>query len=169
MNYRDGSFIKVRYISLAYLFPRSFLERVHMSNLKLYAQVLNLFLYSKTDFLDPDTDFENSTEVNGPNEQNSEIILAAQFDDNQSLLALYGNQTHLYFLSIYRDFPGMIRDLVNGRKFQRLKPTDYALDIYNREYDSRFYKSFKTAYLAVLNTDKYRPHPHMDCSECTSS
>src|SRR5699024_10062075 len=89
------------------------------------------------------------TEVNGPNEQNSEIILAAQFDDNESLMGRYGNQTHLYFLSIYRFFPGMERDLINGREYQRLKPTDYALDIYDRENDSRIYKSFKTAYLAV--------------------
>lgn len=93
------------------------------------------------------------TGVNGPNENNAEIILAAQFNDNQSLLGRYGNQTHLYFLSVYNDMPGMTRDLVNGREFQRLKPTDYALDIYDRKIDSRFYKSFKTSYLAVRDAD----------------
>jgi hypothetical protein len=88
------------------------------------------------------------TAVNGPNETNAEIILASQFDNTQSQLGRYGNQTHLYFLSIYQNQPGMIRDLVNGREFQRLRPTDYAMDIYDRTNDSRFYKSFKTAYLA---------------------
>src|SRR5690606_18503887 len=41
------------------------------------------------------------TAVNGPNESNKEIILASQFDNNQSLLGRFGNQTHMYFLSIY--------------------------------------------------------------------
>lgn len=98
------------------------------------------------------TDFHdlfNYTAVNGPNESNPEIILASQFDNNQALLGRYGNQTHLYFLSVYNNKPGMVRDLENGREFQRLKPTDYALDVYDRENDSRFYKSFKTAYKAV--------------------
>lgn len=86
--------------------------------------------------------------VNGPNESLSEIILAAQFDDNQSLLGRYGNQTHLYFLSVYRFFPGMTRNLNDGREFQRLKPTDFTLDNYDRKNDSRFYKSFQLSYLA---------------------
>ena len=88
------------------------------------------------------------TAVNGPNETNSEIILAAQFDDNQSLLGRYGNQTHLYFLSVYRFFPGMTRNLEDGREFQRLQPTDFGLDVFNRTADSRFYKSFQTSYIA---------------------
>lgn len=58
MNYQDGSFVKVRYISLAYLFPQPIIGRWNVSNLKVYAQVLNPFLYSKTDFLDPDTNFQ---------------------------------------------------------------------------------------------------------------
>ncbi|MBT1705610.1 RagB/SusD family nutrient uptake outer membrane protein [Chryseosolibacter indicus] len=94
------------------------------------------------------TDLFNYTAPNGPNEQNTEIILAAQFEGTQALLGRFGNRTHLYFLSVYRTFPGMTRDLVNGREFQRLRPTDYALDIFDRKNDSRFYKSFKTTYLA---------------------
>ncbi|SFU39033.1 Starch-binding associating with outer membrane [Pustulibacterium marinum] len=88
------------------------------------------------------------TSVNGPNETNSEIILAAQFDNNQSLLGRYGNQTHLYFLSVYRFFPGMTRNLNDGREFQRLRPTEYGLDVFDRKNDSRFYKSFQTSYIA---------------------
>lgn len=103
--------------------------------------------------LAPDyNDIFNYTEVNGPNENLSEILLAAQFDDTQALLGRYGNQTHLYFLSIYRFFPGMTRDLFNGREFQRLRPTDFGLDNFDRTNDSRFYKSFQTSYIAS-NTD----------------
>lgn len=88
------------------------------------------------------------TKVNDVNETNPEIILAAQFDNNDALAGRYGNQTHLHFLSVYQNLPGMTRDLINGREFQRLRPTNYALDIYDRTNDSRFYKSFKTSYLA---------------------
>lgn len=93
-------------------------------------------------------DLFNYTAVNGPNETNAEIILASQFENTQALLGRFGNQTHLYFLSVYRDLPGMTRDVENGREFQRLRPTDYAIDIYDRKNDSRFYKSFKTVYKA---------------------
>jgi hypothetical protein len=88
------------------------------------------------------------TKVNDVNETNAEMILGAQFDNTEALAGRYGNQTHLYYLSVYQNLPGMIRDLVNGREFQRLRPTDYALDIYNRKNDSRFYKSFKTDYIS---------------------
>jgi len=88
------------------------------------------------------------TKVNDANETNAEMILGAQFDNTEALAGRYGNQTHMYYLSVYQTLPGMIRDLVNGREFQRLKPTDYAMDIYNRKNDSRFYKSFKTDYIA---------------------
>lgn len=60
LNYRDGSYVKVRYISLGYTLPQSLIERAHLSNVKVYAQVLNPFLYSKTDFLDPDSAYQNS-------------------------------------------------------------------------------------------------------------
>ncbi len=58
MNYQDGSFVKVRYISLSYLLPKSVIDRANISNFKVYAQVLNPFLYSKTDFLDPDSNYQ---------------------------------------------------------------------------------------------------------------
>src|SRR5690606_6579616 len=41
------------------------------------------------------------TGVNGPNENLSEIILAAQFTSDVSTRGRYGNQTHLYFPSWY--------------------------------------------------------------------
>lgn len=88
------------------------------------------------------------TRPNDVNETNPEIILSAQFNDQDALAGRYGNQTHLYFLSVYQNLPGMIRDIPNGREFQRLRPTDYAMDIFDRRNDSRFYKSFKTAYMA---------------------
>jgi hypothetical protein len=95
----------------------------------------------------------NYTVPDGPNESSKEIILAAQFTNN--LIALgdplsyhRGNKMHLYVGSWYEDLPGLQRDLENGRPWRRLCPTDYALDVFDRENDSRFYKSFKFAYMA---------------------
>lgn len=95
----------------------------------------------------------NYTRPDGPNESSLEIILAAQFTNN--LVALgdpisyhKGNKMHLYVGSWYEDLPGLERDVENDRPWRRLCPTDYAFDVFDRENDSRFYKSYKFVYLA---------------------
>lgn len=67
MNYRDGSFIKLRNVSLGYNFPRAKLEKLGISNFKIYAQLMNpAMLYSKVDFLDPDlASYNNNTTQSG--------------------------------------------------------------------------------------------------------
>lgn len=92
-------------------------------------------------------DLWHFTDVDGPNESLPEIILSAQFSDNVATQGRYGNQVHLYYPSVYQNLPGMQRDIPGGREFQRLRSTDYALDVYDRIHDSRFWKSFKTVYL----------------------
>lgn len=80
------------------------------------------------------------------NNASNEIIFAAQFSSN---LALAGsnNQTHLFYPSAYDNgIPGMVRDFYNGRPFRRLRPTDYTIDIFDKINDSRFFKSFQTAF-----------------------
>jgi TonB-dependent starch-binding outer membrane protein SusC len=55
MNYQDGSFIKVRNISLGYNLPMSFVKKLKMTNCRLYAQVQNPgLLYSNITWIDPD-------------------------------------------------------------------------------------------------------------------
>jgi TonB-linked SusC/RagA family outer membrane protein len=56
MNYLDGSFIRIRNISLSYILPAATAKKIQLSNLKVYAQISNpAFIYSKVKFLDPDT------------------------------------------------------------------------------------------------------------------
>ena len=56
MNYRDGSFIKVRNISLGYNFKSEWLKAAGINRLKLYGQCINPFtIYSAIDWVDPDT------------------------------------------------------------------------------------------------------------------
>ena len=59
MNYKDGSFIKIRNLSLGYTFEKSRLSSAKISNLKLYFQIQNpLTIYSACDYLD--TDFNSN-------------------------------------------------------------------------------------------------------------
>lgn len=63
MNYQDGSFIKMRNISLGYNVPSRYLKRIGVSNLKVYGQLMNPFtIYSKCDYLDTDlSTYDNNT------------------------------------------------------------------------------------------------------------
>jgi TonB-linked SusC/RagA family outer membrane protein len=55
MNYQDGSFIKLRNISLGYSFSPSSLKKFSLAALKIYVQCVNPgLIYSKVDYLDPD-------------------------------------------------------------------------------------------------------------------
>lgn len=108
------------------------------------------------------------TKPDGPNELSKEIILAAQFSENTATQGRYGNQVHLYYPSVYQNLAGMQRDIPGDREFQRLRSTDYALDVFDRVNDSRFWKSFKTRYLsnrpaAAPKWEKaYAPSPELE-------
>jgi hypothetical protein len=88
-----------------------------------------------------------------------EIIFAAQFSTNLSLASPInstagGNRTHEYFMCQYdAGIPGLLRnnDNFNGRPFRRMAPSDYLIDLFDRRNDSRFYKSFRTAFYANAN------------------
>lgn len=55
MNYQDGSFIKVRNISLGYNFAENITKKLTLSRLRIYAQMINPgLIYSKVKWIDPD-------------------------------------------------------------------------------------------------------------------
>lgn len=57
LNYSDGSFVKVRNLSLGYTIPENFLKKLHVgvAGFRVYAQIQNpFFIYRKTDWIDPD-------------------------------------------------------------------------------------------------------------------
>lgn len=84
-----------------------------------------------------------------------EIILAAQFEKDLTLNGSSGNRTHEYYICQYDvGIPGLTRtgDNFNGRPFRRLGPSDYAIDLYDRKNDSRFYKSFRTVFYSNSNS-----------------
>ncbi len=63
MNYQDGSYIKMRNISLGYNFTKKQLAPLGLSSLKVYIQAMNPFtIYSKCKWLDTDMmSYDNNT------------------------------------------------------------------------------------------------------------
>jgi len=60
-----------------------------------------------------------------------------------------GHQGHVMWEIRYENLSwGLIRDLENGRGFQRWAPTRYFIDLYDEEVDERFYGSFKNTWYA---------------------
>lgn len=83
---------------------------------------------------------------NDANEKATEVVLAAQFSNDESTWGRYGNQMHLYYPSVYQNLAGTSRDISGGREFSYARATNYTLDVYDRVNDSRFWKSFITMY-----------------------
>lgn len=52
--YKDASFVKVKNITLGYTLPTKVLERAKVSSLRVYANILNPFVFTKYDGFDPE-------------------------------------------------------------------------------------------------------------------
>lgn len=61
-NVEKGDFIRIRNVMLGYTFPKSMIERIKLSNLRLYAQVQNAGIITKYTGIDP----ENQANGNSP-------------------------------------------------------------------------------------------------------
>jgi starch-binding outer membrane protein, SusD/RagB family len=86
------------------------------------------------------------------NQQNAEVVYAVQYTTDMLTNLTNvggegggGNNLHLFFGMQYDTQAGMIRDVLNGRPFKRLRPTSYLLNTVfsDRENDSRYKKTFK--------------------------
>lgn len=52
--YKDASFVKVKNIGIGYSIPESLIGRASISNLRIYANILNPFVFTKYDGFDPE-------------------------------------------------------------------------------------------------------------------
>ena len=50
----DGSYIRLQNLSFSYTFPRKWISKIYLTNLKLYMNIQNLFTISKYDGYDPE-------------------------------------------------------------------------------------------------------------------
>ena len=51
LNYFDGSYIKMKNLTLGYTFPKKLLKQAHISNLRIYATASNPFIWAKCKYL----------------------------------------------------------------------------------------------------------------------
>lgn len=84
------------------------------------------------------------------NEQNDEMIFAAQYINDLIYNGDGPNNASRFFLMEYDKQPGLQRDLANGTPWKRFRPTDYLLnDVYaDRTHDVRYEKFFKSVFYA---------------------
>ncbi|MBN9297956.1 MAG: TonB-dependent receptor [Filimonas sp.] len=54
LGYEDGSFVKIRNITLGYTLPQSVLKSMHMTSLRIYASAKNYITFSKVKDYDPE-------------------------------------------------------------------------------------------------------------------
>lgn len=86
------------------------------------------------------------------NQKNAEVIFAIQNSHDVTNNG-EGNRMHLFFLMEYDKLPGMMRTIEYGRPWKRFAATPFALSLWNREIDARYYKSFRHVWYAN-NPDK---------------
>lgn len=81
------------------------------------------------------------------NQTNDEIIWSVQ-NTTDPITNGNGNWAHLFFLGHYDSQPGMQRTIEYGRPWRRFNPTEYTLSLWDRQYDSRYFKSFQHVWYA---------------------
>ncbi|MBS1606117.1 MAG: RagB/SusD family nutrient uptake outer membrane protein [Bacteroidetes bacterium] len=79
------------------------------------------------------------------NQRNSEVIWSVQFTPSV-LLDGDGNSGHLYFVPVYDVMPGMLRDVANGRPYNRFKFTPYGNSLFDRQADKRYQQGLKQVF-----------------------
>ena len=93
-----------------------------------------------------ENNFSNLFDIN--NRKSQEFIFSIQFSEDEVFNG-DGNQMHMYYVSVYENFPGMGRDIVNGRSWKRVMPTNFVFEeLFDHKNDARLYKSFQWTYMA---------------------
>jgi starch-binding outer membrane protein, SusD/RagB family len=88
--------------------------------------------------------------LTGFTENHSEVIFSVVFPRDPALrVADRGNGMHLWYLGWYDDLPGLPRTVEYGRAWRRVRPTAFALDLWDRAVDSRFDATFQTVWYAT--------------------
>ena len=99
-------------------------------------------------------DLWNWTGVDCEAETLDEILMAAEFNDDSSTAGRFNNQVHRYFNCQFHNavFGAYIqRGAWIGHNYQRCRPSEYNIAVYDKTNDSRFWKSTRTIYNSNLN------------------
>ncbi|WKN42852.1 SusC/RagA family TonB-linked outer membrane protein [Tunicatimonas pelagia] len=63
MSYFDGSYVKLRNVTLGYTFPESMTSKLGLGNVRLYASGQNLWFWSKFDAFDPEVSDQDNDNI----------------------------------------------------------------------------------------------------------
>ena len=89
------------------------------------------------------------TGVDCPNEGLSEILMAAEHNQDNTTQGRFGNRTYNYFDPQFSNFSGgwvQRGQYIGGMDFQRCRPTEYTYSVFDNVNDARMWKTFKTVY-----------------------
>ncbi len=89
------------------------------------------------------------TGVDCKNEGLSEILMAAEHNEDKSTQGRFGNRTYNYFDPQFSNFSGgwvQRGQYIGGMDFQRCRPTEYSYSVFDNVNDARMWKTFKTVY-----------------------
>ncbi|MCS3154226.1 hypothetical protein NXX77_14550 [Phocaeicola dorei] len=53
-NFVDNSYVRIKNITLGYTFPQKWISKLHISNLRIYANILNPFTFTNYEGFDPE-------------------------------------------------------------------------------------------------------------------
>ncbi|QDW21542.1 RagB/SusD family nutrient uptake outer membrane protein [Flavobacterium sp. KBS0721] len=93
--------------------------------------------------------YANWTGIDCPNEQLSEILMAAGHNGDAATVGRFGNRTYSYFAPQFSNFSGgwVKRGVwIGSMDFQRCRPTEYSYAVYDHVNDARMWKTFRTVY-----------------------
>ena len=89
------------------------------------------------------------TGVDCKNEGLSEILMAAEHNEDSSTQGRFGNRSYNYFDPQFSNFSnGWVQrgQYIGGMDFQRCRPTEYTYSVFDNVNDARMWKTFKTVY-----------------------
>jgi TonB-linked SusC/RagA family outer membrane protein len=78
-QYTDASFVKVKNISLGYSVPQKYLSKIRMSQFRIYANVLNPFIFTKYQGWDPEYATTTLQNGNGPSNVTYQLGVNVKF------------------------------------------------------------------------------------------
>lgn len=93
--------------------------------------------------------YNNWTGVDCPIEGSKEILMAAEFNEDNSTQGRFGNRSYNYFAPQYANFSGgwvQRGQFIGSMEFQRCRPTEYTYAIFDNVNDARMWKTFRTVY-----------------------
>ena len=87
--------------------------------------------------------------VDCANEALSEILMAAEHNEDNTTQGRFRNRTYNYFDPQFSNFSGgwvQRGQYIGGMDFQRCRPTEYTYSVFDNVNDARMWKTFKTVY-----------------------